>query len=368
MLAPLLPPALATLYALWQGYNYVYWRRASRQSVHSEPTEWPRIAVVVPFRNEAATLPYLLASLKLQDYPRDRYEIILVDDHSTEEGGAAGEKHLTVLQAPDTPTVAHKKAALTRGITHTTAELIVTTDADCRWPRGGLRQLARHYADGADAVLGPVLIAPVHDFCSAFQSLDVLGYQLFTAATVSAGTPALANGAHFAFRRSAFERVGGYAGMDHLPSGDDVLLLHKFVAAGLDVRCSTDTTNTVKTRPEPDWPALWRQRLRWAGKSGEYGSPALQLAQGLAYLTSLGIVVGLIWGLLDEQIFAGALLAWLVKGAVDYVLLREVAGHYGQQRVLAWYGVVQLLYPFYLVAVGTAALLGLKMEWKGRPG
>ena len=377
-LLPYVPLLLAGSYALWQAYNYYFWRRATRQTFPETDT-LPSIAVVVPFRDEVDTLPYLLASLALQDYPADRYEVILVDDHSSDGGGDAGRwswgetQHVApirVLRLADhvdgETTVAHKKAALALGIAHSSADLIVTTDADCTWPRGGLRQLARGYATGADVLLGPVTVEPATDLCAAFQGLDFLGYQLFTAATVAAGTPALANGAHFAFRRTAFERVGGYAGVDHLPSGDDVLLLHKFMAAGMRVACSTAPAAVVTTRPEIDWPALWRQRLRWAGKAGEYGSPVLQLAQGLAYLTSLGIVAGLLIGLLRDDFFTWAVLAWGMKALVDYTLLRDVARHYGQEGLLKWYGAVQLVYPFYLVAVGTAALLGMKAAWKGR--
>ena len=370
-LLPYVPLLLAGCYALWQGYNYFFWRRAVGQTFPATDV-LPRIAVIVPFRDEADTLPYLLASLTLQDYPADRYELILVDDHSSDGGGDAGEGSwgVKVLRLADhtdgNTTVAHKKAALALGIAHTSADLIVTTDADCTWPRGGLRQLAQGYATGADVLLGPVTVEPATDLCAAFQGLDFLGYQLFTAAAVAAGTPALANGAHFAFRRTAFERVGGYAGVDHLPSGDDVLLLHKFLAAGMRVACSTAPAAVVTTRPEMDWSALWRQRLRWAGKAGDYGSPVLQLAQGLAYLTSLAIVAGLLIGLLRDDIFTRAVLAWGVKALVDYLLLRDVARHYGQEGLLRWYGAVQLVYPFYLVAVGTAALLGMKAAWKGR--
>ena len=369
-----LPLLLAVVYAVWQGYNLYFWHRASAQRFPAADAQFST-AVLVPFRNEATHLPTLVQDLLAQDYPADRYEIILLDDHSTDgSAGAAGAQdvkgNLRVLRLQDHPayatTIAHKKAALQLGVDHTTAELIVTTDADCRWPAGTLTALNRVAQAGHDVVLGPVGVAPVHGVCSAFQALDVLGYQLFTAASAAAGTPALANGAHLAFRRTAFAGVGGYAGVDHLPSGDDVLLLHKFVAAGMRVACSTVPAAMVTTKPEAGWEAMLRQRIRWAGKTGNYGSAALRLAQALAFLTSLGILVGLAWGVFDGQFFAPALLAWLVKGVADGVLLRAVCRHYGREDLLRWYGLAQLIYPFYLVGVGTAALLGVRVKWKGR--
>ncbi|WP_420459336.1 glycosyltransferase [Neolewinella sp.] len=369
-----LPLLLALLYAVWQGYNLYFWRRAIAR-YFPDPDGQLSIALLVPFRNEAVHLPALVQDLLEQDYPPDRYEIILLDDHSTDESAAVAgaspvEPELRLLRLQDHPayatTVAHKKAALQLGIDHTTAELIVTTDADCRWPAGTLSELNRVVQAGYDVVLGPVGIAPVYGACSAFQALDVLGYQLFTAAAVAAGTPALANGAHLAFRRTAFVGVGGYAGVDHLPSGDDVLLLHKFVAAGMRIGCSTAPATMVTTKPEAGWGAMFRQRIRWAGKAGSYGSAALSIAQGLAFLASLSILVGLLCGAYDSQFLGFALLAWLVKGMADGVLLRTVCQHYGRGELMRWYALAQLIYPFYLVGVGTATLLGVRVKWKGR--
>jgi hypothetical protein len=60
------------------------------------------------------------------------------------------------------------------------------------------------------------------------------------------------------------------------------------------------------------------------------------------------------------------MLLWGTKIMVDFVLLQSVTRHYRQALLLWWYLPVALMYPFYLVAVGTAALLGVKTEWKGR--
>ncbi|MCP9234925.1 glycosyltransferase [Lewinella sp. JB7] len=369
------PLLISLAYVCWQYYNYACWLRTSSATPQAVPPPLPTVAIVVPFRNEAARLPDLVKDLLAQDYPPDRFEIILVDDFST-DGGAAGalfsHEKLTLLRLADDPpspgTVAFKKAALGMGISRTTAEVIVTTDADCRWPRETLTLLGRAFGQGSDVVLGPVFVSPVYDLGTAFQALDLAGFQLFTAATIAADSPALANGAHFAFRRAAFERVGGYAGVDHLPSGDDVLLLHKFAHdESLKIAVVTDPAGLVTTAPVRGWRALWWQRLRWAGKAGNYTSPALNLAQVLAFLTSLGIVGALVVGLFSPVFLLAGITAWSLKGLVDFVLLRSVCRHYGHEELMRWYLPVQLIYPVYLVAVGSAAVLGIKAGWKDRP-
>ncbi|MGB3799230.1 MAG: glycosyltransferase, partial [Lewinella sp.] len=339
-----------------------------------ETDGYPSVAVVVPFRNEVDNLPVLLRSLYAQHYSGD-YEIILVDDFSTDGGGAIGvpdDVNLRTLQLRDYPlflrTAAHKKSALTLAISQTDCQVIVTTDADCQWQPGALQRIGEAYRQGADVVLGPVLISPATDFCSAFQALDMAAYQLFTEATVTSGHPALANGANFSFRKQAFDQVGGYRGVDHLPSGDDVLLLHKFAATpGLAIRYTGDAESVVRTLPVTGWQALWQQRLRWAGKAGSYASPALTFAQAIAFCTSAVILICLGLGLADGRFALVGLFVWGVKALVDATLLRALCIRYDCRELMRWYPLAQLIYPIYLVSVGTAALLGVQVSWKGRP-
>ena len=368
-----LPPLIAGGYAAWQYRNLNRFQRATRLPAPPGGITPPSIAVLVPFRNEAGNLPALLQSLYRQQYA-GFFEIILIDDFSTDGGGADRVPpgiSLRTLRLEDFPhylnPVAHKKSALTLGVALTDCDVIVTTDADCVWPPAGLQRLGETFAAGADVVLGPVMIDPVTDVCSGFQALDLASYQLFTQATAVGGAPALANGAHFAFRKNAFAAVGGYRGVDHLASGDDVLLLHKFIASGRqEIRYLGKPDAIVATKPVDGWSALWRQRVRWAGKAGHYANAELRAAQALAFLNSLGIVAGLLLSLYDVRFLGAALLAWAFKAGVDYLLLREVCRFYMHGHLLRWYPAAQFVYPFYLVAVGTAALLGVRTDWKGR--
>ena len=348
------------------------------------------IAIIIPFRNEAENLPALLASLRAQNYPTDAFEVVFVDDHSedtgpkflasllpSEVGAAAGAKEgIKELGKPrirllslanhlaGRSVVAHKKEALAYAIGQATADLILTTDADCALPADLLSRVAETFRPAVDVVLGPVLIGKGTGFLHAFQALDLAGYQLYTAAMVASETPGLANGACLAFRRERFFEAGGYAGVDHLPSGDDVLLLHKFNAAGFRAAWLPGQA-PVLTNAVIGWRALWRQRLRWAGKAGSYVHPGLQFGQALAFLTSLTIVLALFTLPLHLRPRL-ILLLWGGKIIVDFLLLQSVARHYRQAFFLWWYLPIALLYPFYLVAVGTAALLGVKTRWKGR--
>lgn len=378
--------ASSILYAGWQLRNLIHWNWAKHPDYRGKtnlPSHLPSVALLIPYRNEVANLPQLIRDIQAFDYPG--LEVIFVDDHSEDSGArivgaAAGAMEGTKKQGlvirslsladhlQGRTVTAHKKEALAYAIAGTTADIIITTDADCRLPASFPNDIAEAFRAGNDVVLGPVLIAPPHNtFLTTFQALDFAAYQLYTAACVARRSPTLANGACFAFRRDLFLQVNGYQGLDHLPSGDDVLLLHRF-AQRPDVRFAWHGGPPVLTRPVGSWAGLWKQRVRWAGKAGEYVSPSLQRGQALAFVVALFILINLaaaaVFSSLDFIITA--LILWVPKAIIDLVLLANISRHYGQGKLLWWYLPVLLLYPFYLVAVGTAALLGLKVGWKGR--
>ena len=383
LLASILAICLLLLYTGWQLLNLWGWYKTVNgpEGVHLiTEGDLPSVALLVPFRNEAEHLRTLATSLLAQDYP-GALELIFVNDHSSDGGAELLPAGVTLLQLADylrgEPTVAHKKAALTYAISTTRADIIITTDADCLWPEDRVSRIAQEFAAGADIVLAPVLISPVDGFCNSFQALDLAAYQFLTAATAYQGHPALANGANFAFRRELFEAVGGYAGVDHLPSGDDVLLLHKFYRqrgtseepkkkngeSGISTTYLAPAS--ITTQPVPGWSALWHQRLRWAGKAGNYNNPKLSFAQALTFALSVAIVLSLLTLPLHLRPRI-IIVIWFGKALVDLLCLWPVMKYFGQAGTMKWYPAAAFIYPFFLVGVGTAALLGFTTKWKGR--
>ncbi len=351
------------------------WGWAQKRETRPDPGYRPRtrISVVIPARNEAAVIGACVASVLGGDYPRELLQLIVVDDFSedgtAELAAAAGAEVIRMDALPADPegSTAFKKKALAAGIAASSAELIVTTDADCLAPKGWLRAIAAAYeAAPAAAVIGPVAFLEGKRIVEIFQSIDFMTMQGITAAAQQLELGSMANGANFAFAREAYDAVGGYKDISGLASGDDYLLLHKLkqrYPRGIRYLKSRDAI--VRTKAQPDWRSFFRQRIRWASKSGKYPDHRLTAILMLVYLFNVGLMgcaLGAAWGLLSWKL-CGLLL--LVKILAELSFLWPVAGFYAKRRELAWFPFLQPLHILYIISAGFLGMAG-GYEWKGR--
>jgi len=354
------------------------WMRIPVSSIEDYEGPFPTISVIVAARNEAANIGACLHSLALQDYPADRLEIIVVDDHSTDGTGAIvqtrGGDRVRLLRlaehlAPEQEGHAFKKQAIALGVHMARHALVVTTDADCRAGPHWLRSLAMaQVPNDRQFVAGPVNFQDEKNALERFQSLDFLGMMLITGAGLRLGWLPMANGANLAYPKEVFKQVGGYAGVDHLASGDDLFLLHKIrerFPEGLTF--VKQRAAVVYTRAKPNLRAFLRQRLRWATKNGSYRQYGLTAVLGVVFLLCWLILLlplfawwiapslwELFWGLLALKILA------------DYILLSTAARFFKRTDLLRSFPLSQLFHLLYIAGIGLAANLVKEYEWKGR--
>jgi glycosyltransferase involved in cell wall biosynthesis len=112
----------------------------------------PSISVVVPVYNAEGLVEHCMRALMAQDYPAERYEVLLVDNDSTDASAAAVRRH-----APRVRLLTESKrgayACRNRGVRESSGEIVAFTDADCAPARDWLRAIASELADPAVGVL-----------------------------------------------------------------------------------------------------------------------------------------------------------------------------------------------------------------------
>jgi len=327
----------------------------------------PVVSVVVAMRNEALNLQTLIASLAKQTYA-GKWELILVDDQSEDNSVQVAQilKHkfsqltLRIVNSSGRG----KKQALTLGIEMAVGEIIVTTDADCELPQEWLTDMVRSFESTTQLVAGIVSLKNQTTFFSNLQAVEFASVMATGFGMLGWNKPVMCNGASLAFKKTAFEAVGGYSGNEHIASGDDEFLMRKisdqFPAS---IRAITFGNNSCKTEPAKSVSEFFEQRIRWASKWKANTSWTAKFLAAFVFLFQVLWLPFVAIALFTQSPFllAGVLLKMVLEG----VLLGYTSKLIQQRFSLPAFVVLQLLYPPYVVVVAlTSQLVGYK--WKGR--
>ncbi len=333
--------------------------------------------VIVPFRNEEAHLTNLLQSLAEVDYPQNSWQIILVNDASTDNSLEVINKcisryALTNIDVIDNvrTSASPKKDALQTAIHTSKHQWIVTTDADCTVPVNWLNILdAIIQQQSPLMVIMPVAIATTAQpsFLTAYEQLDFLSLMGATAGSFYMGLPFLCNGANLAYEKEAFTAVQGFANNNHIASGDDHFLLEKFQEKFKNrISYLRSPDAIVTTQPQEQWNIFIAQRTRWAAKSSAYTFWFSKLMGILVLAVNLLSVVGVLYyAFAKAETQSIILMGLVIKLVVDIILIATEASFYNRKRYLKWYPVVMVCYPFISTFIALRSLT-TGYQWKGR--
>lgn len=330
-----------------------------------------RVSVLIPARNEADNILNCLEGLLRQDFPSDLLEIIVIDDHSTDAtaGLVSGLSTPNLRLLQQSGSAQGKKAALAYGIREASGTLIMTTDADCTHPVDWVAGFVSFCETHQPAfVTGPVVFQAGDSALEQFQALDVLGTMLITGAGIRSRTLHMSNGANLGYPKKIFESVDGFTGIDHLASGDDMLLMHKVRDVDPQgIAFLKSSAAVVSTPAVAHWRAFVQQRLRWATKSGTYRDKKVIIVLGLVFLLCWSILLSPLlvffygWpGLLP------GLILFSFKSYADYRLLGRAARYFDQPHLLRSFWTSQVLHVLYIAIIGLLANIVKQYEWKGR--
>jgi cellulose synthase/poly-beta-1,6-N-acetylglucosamine synthase-like glycosyltransferase len=340
-----------------------------------------RVAVVIPARNEAAVIRNCILSVLNGSYHPDLIELVVVDDFSTDETVtvvsdlyASMHENMSVKRLislagylpPERSGFPNKKKALELAVAAVSADIIVTTDADCVVPHNWLNIIVAQFISNSDLQIlaSPVLCSSGDSLIQRYQALDFIGLMGITAAGYELGWHQMGNGANLAYRKSAFQAVNGYEGNDHIPSGDDMFLLGKISERWPgSARFLLSRDAVVTTLPRPDWRSFIRQRIRWGSKNSAIPGVAVKLILLSVLLFCMGIWISLIAalaGFIPWQVF---LVQVAVKFLFDYILMSSAASFFGRRELLRYFPVMSLVHTAQITVAGAGSLLPGRSKW-----
>lgn len=358
------------LLCLSAGYAAVLlWIRAGLRRIPRQfSDEQPRVSVVVAARNEAANIPALLRALLAQNYPTDRYEILIVDDQSLDDTAALVrnclDSRVHLLQTANRQQVrSPKKNALHLGIENASGEIILLTDADCLPPPGWVSGVVRRFTSDVGMVIGfsPCELPELRHFSDYLLALESLSLAAVAAGTSGWGFPVTCNGRNLAYRRRVYEEVGGFSRIEHFLSGDDDLFLSLVQKTSWRIRFADDPALIVPTQRLESMRRFMHQRLRHASKGFAYSVKKV-IALVVVYFYNVLIMAAPV-ALLNGLPLTVPLLALTLKIGADYLLLRRFAARMQRKSFLKAFLPAELMHIPYVVIFGALGPF-IQTKWK----
>jgi len=246
----------------------LYHKKEAPPSSSNKTVYEPTVSVMIPAHNEEQVIERILQRMTELTYPKEKFEVIVIDDASTDK---TGEKAKTFAKNYSFIHVVHrdpayggrgKPEALNRGLKHVSGEIIYCFDADYYPQRDVIEKLTACFINPkVGAVQGRVTVLnESHSLVTRLVALERTGgYRVDQFARNELGLITQFGGTMGGFRRSLIERLRGW---DPDMLAEDTDLTFRIYLAGYKVKYVNDAD--CYEEAVENWRSYWRQRSRWA--------------------------------------------------------------------------------------------------------
>ncbi len=327
----------------------------------------PNVSVVVAARNEEENIERCVKSIAEVDYPKDKLEIIVANDGSTDRTAEIVQnlqKNIPSLKLLNIETsvsnLKGKANALAQAIDKASGEFIFMTDADCIVPKGWIKGMLKYFDDKTGVASGITIIEPGKIFYG-MQSLDWAFLLGVAAAVGKLFKPVACIGNNMAFRKRAYAEIGGYQNLKFSITEDFALFKAITQTEKWKYSFPVDIETLVISRPVKTWKELYHQKKRWGTGGLDTGPLGIGIMAG-GYIFHLLLLLS---PFLVKNLSA-LLFAILLKFIIDGSFLFKILKRFGKIRLLKYLPFFELYYIIYVVALPFMVFFGGKTVWKER--
>ncbi len=333
-----------------------------------------KFSIIVPFRNEAKNLPLLLHSFSEIAYPKTLFEIILVND-------ASSDNYIPIIEAfkIKNPTINYtlinntnitnspKKEALTTAIKISKFNWIVTTDADCNVQKNWLNLFNQTIEDkNALFIAAPVKFKYEATFLHHFQNLNFISLLGSTIGSFGIKKPIMCNGANLCYNKATFFELNGFEGNEAITSGDDIFLLEKIAQKSSEKVCYLKANEAiVATSSEKNWSQFFNQQLRWASKTTTYNNWFSKFVGLIVFIENLLVIILGVSSLFISEYWMYFIIVFISKILLDFILIFKTANFFNSPKWLHYYPIISVIYSAFIVLIALSTLFK-NYQWKDR--
>lgn len=338
-------------------------KTTSKDTQDNNPENHAKFSIIVAAKDEADKIENLISVLSKINYPKENYEVIIVDDNSNDDTFHLAKKLINGLENFTISSVSNKKyekkrGALDYGISLAKYPNIAITDADCVPEANWLLGLSPKFNAGCDFVFGIAPFYQTNKLVNKVSCYENFRNSLLAISAANFGLAYTASARNFGFKKNAFEKIGGYKNTTETISGDDDLLLREAVKNGLKVCTLTSPGSYVYSKTKKTFKEYFSQRARHTQTSFHY--PIKQkLFLTLWHLMNLTFVFSPAF-IFINKIF---ILPFLIKVIFDTATAVIYQRKFGYRFLLFEVIYLQLIYEIFLIVHFIKAKFG-KIEWK----
>lgn len=319
----------------------------------------PFVSILVAARNEEDSVAQCLQSLMELDYPKEKYEILVGNDQSTDTTGSilddwkSKSDNIKIYNIDDQLGSAKGKAnVLAHLAQHARGEYFFITDADCTVNPKWIRALLGAYNNRVGIVLG------ITDVKSVWQGMDWLFALGMIKALHDLNNPVVAMGNNMFISRKAYEAIGGYESIPFSVT-EDLELFKQVKKKGYDTRHVVSEESTVLTNATSGLMNLLRQRKRWLSGAVQLhpGIVFLLLMQALYYIAVAGLFF-LMWPM--------AVIIFVIKAILQGLIVNKVAQTIQRPKGMGYIALFELYQSYVALVSSVYFLLPTPVTWKDR--
>jgi len=356
---------LLTLYFVFNISVVLGWFKLVQTS-KVENKESISFSILIPMRNEEKNILNIIKDINNQNYNKEDYEIIIIDDHSSDQSFKLVNnlkiENLTLIKVVGEG----KKSAIETGLTKAKNKYIVQTDADCSVDKNWLSSIDKYLnTHSVKLLIAPVIFKAESSFFSRLQELDFFALIMSTAGLTKLKHPVMANGANLIYPKEILKNIDVLN--PQTSSGDDIFLLHyikkEYGTNTIHFLKSTDAT--VRTAVSSNLKIFLNQRIRWASKSKYYRDFDTIAIGSLVFLINIALLVSFFAAFFIDMYKELFLVFFVSKFFLDYLLLFPILSFYKRTSLIIYSPILSFIYPFYISFVAIVSPFK-SFVWKDR--
>jgi cellulose synthase/poly-beta-1,6-N-acetylglucosamine synthase-like glycosyltransferase len=356
--------------ALSIGYIFFIMHLLSHKSPKKYPLNtFPKVSVLVAFRNEEKNILACCDALSKLDYPADKLEILMLNDQSTDQSThmvrdfITGKPQFKLIDIDGAKkNLQAKMNVLAQGIPKSNGEFIFITDADCRPLPGWIKTMLQYFDPSIGLISGfTILEEKAPKPFSKLQTVDWIFLQGLAFTASNSGKPITVMGNNLAFRRNVYEQVGGFETIGFSITEDHALMKAILDKTNKEVKYVRDKEGLVLSAPVKDFTEFINQRMRWV-KGGMGARPFAYFLVGFSFLTHLSIIAIFI---MQQWNMISATAIGLILG-IDHFMLKMHLKDLEKENLKKHFLRFELFYIFYPLVLFILVPFTKRIKWKGR--